>query len=269
MGHHLSTELASSHPQLDLTDVYAFESDRPGKTCLVMIVNPKSTPGDPANYSAHALYKFHLGADKLHDRGVTYTVRVRGALASAGLLEHVHAARLHAGLAGARVARIGERTLRTKPASRRWHPARTCSRTDMRRKSARSGTHGRCRLLPDGGVAAGRARGCRRRRVRRVEFVQVRHTVEQCALAGRVRADEGADDTAPRVKAGAFNRGDAAEAHRQPVDVQRTLCRVPAGRIAGRSGSSRVGDGRARGPQSLSTMVTLAMPPPSHMVCRP
>ena len=71
MGHHYSTDLARSHPQLDLTDVYAFESDLLDKTCLVLIVNPKSQAGNLNNFSSEALYKFHLGADKLHGSGVT------------------------------------------------------------------------------------------------------------------------------------------------------------------------------------------------------
>jgi hypothetical protein len=87
MGHHFSTDLARSHPQLDVTDVYAFESDLPGKTCMVMIVNPKSTAGDSGNFSAEALYKFHLGADKLNSSGLTYTVRFSSGTATVGLLE--------------------------------------------------------------------------------------------------------------------------------------------------------------------------------------
>jgi len=71
MGHHFSTDLAKAHPQLDLTDVYAFESDLHDRTCLALIVNPKSKAGDPANFSAEAVYKFHLGADKMHSDGST------------------------------------------------------------------------------------------------------------------------------------------------------------------------------------------------------
>jgi hypothetical protein len=88
MGHHCSTDLAKSHPQLDLTDVYAFESDLLDKTCLVLIVNPKSQAGNPNNFSSEALYKFHLGADKLHGSRVTYTVRIQEGSASVGLLGH-------------------------------------------------------------------------------------------------------------------------------------------------------------------------------------
>jgi hypothetical protein len=87
MGHHFSTELAKSHPQLDLTDVYAFESDLPGKTCLVLILNPKSKVNAADNFSADAIYKFHLGADKLHDGGLIYAVRFRAGIAKVSLLE--------------------------------------------------------------------------------------------------------------------------------------------------------------------------------------
>ncbi len=86
MGHHFSTSLARGHPQLDLTDVYAFESDRPGKTCLVLILNPKSTAGASDNFSTDAIYKFHLGADKFHRKSQTYTVRFGVDAASIGLL---------------------------------------------------------------------------------------------------------------------------------------------------------------------------------------
>jgi len=87
VGHHFATDLAKTHPELDLTDVYAFESDQPQKTCLVMVVNPKSKPGGLANFSPEALYKFHLGDDKLHRTGMTFTVRVQEGEASVGLLE--------------------------------------------------------------------------------------------------------------------------------------------------------------------------------------
>jgi hypothetical protein len=87
MGHHFSTELARSHPQLDLTDVYAFESDRPGRTCLVLIVNPKSEPEAGDNFSGDAIYKFHLGADKLNNSGLTYTARFRSGVMAVGRLE--------------------------------------------------------------------------------------------------------------------------------------------------------------------------------------
>ena len=87
MGHHFSTELARSHPPLDLTDVYAFESDLPGRTCLVLIVNPKSKARDPNNFSAEAVYKLHLGENKLHTDGLTYTIRFRSGVATVGLLK--------------------------------------------------------------------------------------------------------------------------------------------------------------------------------------
>lgn len=87
MGHHFSTDLARMHPQLDLTDVYAFESDRPGKTCFVLILNPKSKPGDPENFSTDAIYKFHLGANKQNSDGLIYTVRVRSGVAMVGSMK--------------------------------------------------------------------------------------------------------------------------------------------------------------------------------------
>ena len=40
-GTSLFNGLARSHPQLDLTDIYAFESDLPGKTCFVLICQPQ------------------------------------------------------------------------------------------------------------------------------------------------------------------------------------------------------------------------------------
>lgn len=88
MGHHFSTDLARSHPQLDLTDVYAFESDLPDKICFVLILNPKSKPRDPDNFSTDAIYKFHLGADKLNSDGPIYTICFRDGGAAVGLLEH-------------------------------------------------------------------------------------------------------------------------------------------------------------------------------------
>lgn len=88
MGHHFSTDLARKHPQLDLTDVYAFESDLPGKTCLVLIANPKSKLGASDNFSTDAVYKFNLGADKLHRDGLAYTVRFSSGAATVGLVKN-------------------------------------------------------------------------------------------------------------------------------------------------------------------------------------
>jgi Domain of unknown function (DUF4331) len=90
MGHHFSTELARQHPQLDLTDVYAFESDQPGKTCLAMILNPRSKAGAADNFSPEALYKFHLGADPLQSQGLTFTIRFGEGSAHIGLLRESH-----------------------------------------------------------------------------------------------------------------------------------------------------------------------------------
>jgi Domain of unknown function (DUF4331) len=86
VGHHFSTELARNHPPLDLTDVYAFESHLPGKTCLVLILNPKSKAGDLSNFSPEAIYKLHLGANKKHSEGRTYSVRFKSGVATLGLL---------------------------------------------------------------------------------------------------------------------------------------------------------------------------------------
>ena len=107
MGHHFSTELARSHPPLDLTDVYAFESDLPGRTCLVLIVNPKSKAGDPSNFLPEAAYKLHLGANKLHGEGRTYTFRFSSGVATVGVLEQSEDS---LGLSGAEIgsASIGE-----------------------------------------------------------------------------------------------------------------------------------------------------------------
>src|SRR5450631_4500506 len=88
MGHHFSTDLARRHPQLDLTDVYAFESDLPGKTCLVLIANPKSKAGASDNFSTDAIYKFNLGADNLQRDGLTYTVRFSADAAMVGLVQN-------------------------------------------------------------------------------------------------------------------------------------------------------------------------------------
>jgi len=87
MGHHFSTDLARSHSQQDLTDIYAFESDFPNKTCLIMILNPKSKEGDSNNFSTDALYKFHLGVDKQHSSEIIYRIRLHEGLATIGLLE--------------------------------------------------------------------------------------------------------------------------------------------------------------------------------------
>ena len=87
MGHHFSTDLARTHPQLDLTDIYAFASDLPGKTCLVLIANPKSKAGASDNFSTDAIYKFHLGADRLHRDGLIYSVRFGARAATIGLVQ--------------------------------------------------------------------------------------------------------------------------------------------------------------------------------------
>ena len=117
MGHHFSTDLARKHPQLDLTDVYAFESDLPGKTCLVLILNPKSVAGDPNNFSADAIYKFHLGADKLNSGGLIYTVRFRADVGTVSLLEQ---SREDLGLIGNDIAEVRLNQITESPGGLRF-----------------------------------------------------------------------------------------------------------------------------------------------------
>ena len=87
MGHHFSTELARAHPQLDLTDIYAFKSDLPGATCLVLIANPKSKVGASDNLSPEAVYKIGLCADKQCRGGAIYTVRFGADGATVGVIQ--------------------------------------------------------------------------------------------------------------------------------------------------------------------------------------
>lgn len=76
-GHHFETKLAQEHPEYDMTDVYVFRSTEPGKTVVVMNMNPQTAAGK-AGFGTSGLYSFHAGFDRDLKSGRTITFKFDG-----------------------------------------------------------------------------------------------------------------------------------------------------------------------------------------------
>jgi hypothetical protein len=53
-----------------------------------LILNPKSKHGGSDNFSTDAIYKLHVGADRLQIEGLIYTIRFHAGAATVGLGDH-------------------------------------------------------------------------------------------------------------------------------------------------------------------------------------
>lgn len=85
-GHHSDTKLAQEHPQYDLTDVYAFRAQEPGKTVLIINANPTTKAGQ-ADFGKDGLYNFHFGFDPELKSGRTFTFKFDGSKMHMGWLK--------------------------------------------------------------------------------------------------------------------------------------------------------------------------------------
>lgn len=71
-GHHFETDLAKKYPQMDLTDLFVFESNQPGKTVFLVDANPQSKK-DSFNFTPNGIYKFHIANNKAFTEGQTFS----------------------------------------------------------------------------------------------------------------------------------------------------------------------------------------------------
>jgi len=71
-GHHFETDLAKKYPQMDLTDLFVFESNEPNKTVFLLDTNPQSKK-DSFNFTANGIYKFHVANKKDFTEGQTFS----------------------------------------------------------------------------------------------------------------------------------------------------------------------------------------------------
>jgi mono/diheme cytochrome c family protein len=83
-GHHFESKLALEHPQYDMTDVYVFRATEPGKTVVIMCMNPTTQPGK-ADFGKSGLYSFHFGHDRELKDGRTITFKFDGAKMNLGI----------------------------------------------------------------------------------------------------------------------------------------------------------------------------------------
>ncbi|MDQ8140833.1 DUF4331 family protein [Chryseobacterium sp. CFS15] len=71
-GHHFETDLAKQYPQMDLTDLFVFESNQPNKTVFLLDTNPQSRK-DSFNFAPNGIYKFHVANNKAFTEGQTFS----------------------------------------------------------------------------------------------------------------------------------------------------------------------------------------------------
>ena len=66
------------NPQLDINDVYVFQSPaNPKNTVLIMTVNPFTIPGDKVNFSTTGVYEFNLDTNGDAIEDITYEIRFK------------------------------------------------------------------------------------------------------------------------------------------------------------------------------------------------
>jgi hypothetical protein len=88
MGHHFSSELIKDKPELNLSDLYVFQSARPDHTTFVMCTNPQSKAGSAEGLHQAGLYTFHIAAGRQLLTGCAYTFQRHGGQVRVGLSPH-------------------------------------------------------------------------------------------------------------------------------------------------------------------------------------
>ena len=88
MGHHFSSELVKDLPELNLSDLYVFPSDRPEHTAFVMCTNPQSKAGAADSLLGTGLYTFHIAAGRDLTEGFAITFRVEAEGVRVGVVMH-------------------------------------------------------------------------------------------------------------------------------------------------------------------------------------
>jgi hypothetical protein len=86
-SHHFETPMARMYPAFDLTDLYVFESTRPGYTVLIINMNPKTDADRTPDFSEQGLYNIHIAFDPSLSEGMTLTARASGNRLVLGLLD--------------------------------------------------------------------------------------------------------------------------------------------------------------------------------------
>jgi hypothetical protein len=85
-GHHFDSKFAQEHPQYDMTDVYVFRAQEPGKTVVVMCANPTTQAGK-ADFGKDGVYSFHAGFGRECKTGHTITFKFDGEKMNLGWIE--------------------------------------------------------------------------------------------------------------------------------------------------------------------------------------
>jgi hypothetical protein len=74
-SHHFETSIAQAYPAYDLTDLFVFESESPGKTAFIVDINPQTGEDGKAAFGEGGLYNIHISADQEMTSGLTLTFR--------------------------------------------------------------------------------------------------------------------------------------------------------------------------------------------------
>lgn len=76
-SHHFESDLAKQFPVFDLTDLFVFDSARPGYTVFIMDINPTTKNDGKAAFGNNGVYSFHIASNRnLTGEGLTLTAHV-------------------------------------------------------------------------------------------------------------------------------------------------------------------------------------------------
>jgi hypothetical protein len=76
-SHHFESDLAKTHPQYDLTDMFVFDAKSRNYTTFMMNVNPTTGTTGNAAFGDKGVYSFHIAKDKqVSEGGMTITAHL-------------------------------------------------------------------------------------------------------------------------------------------------------------------------------------------------
>ncbi len=77
-GHHFESDMAKKYPQFDLTDLFAFATEKSTKTVFILSFNPSTSIDSTNNFGKNGIYSFHIAGDKKLKSGKTYNFSREG-----------------------------------------------------------------------------------------------------------------------------------------------------------------------------------------------
>lgn len=103
-SHHFESLLAKQFPAYDLTDLYVFDAEKPGRTVFLMDVNPTTKGDGKPVLGENGVYSFHIASNRnMTGKGLTITAHVEGSELAIGVVDRANPA---VGTLGNEVGRV-------------------------------------------------------------------------------------------------------------------------------------------------------------------